>query len=278
MLRLLCCFVASAVCMQQASRSGSRRQLMETAVSGLALMVPTTQAAMADDEMRTSSSMKSYEDVTGQSRGANLGAGSVSGKSRPETGVVLVEPPSSEGGAVRADIVISGSLVARVAFDTGAGLSLAKGMYYDVEARNKKGDSAYVQVVPKKDSLLGAVFAPQGRYGAFGAPSDVEVKSDNKEESGLRLLDVAFSAAAPSGSLQPRRAKIAVISPTQSDDLILLVSSASEKRWNDGGNAVADQVARSFRIDSLKPTKLAPVKASDFGFEERGGIRSLFPD
>ena len=44
--------------------------------------------------MRTSSDIGSYADATGSQRAANLGAGSISGKSRPYTGVVLAEAPN----------------------------------------------------------------------------------------------------------------------------------------------------------------------------------------
>ena len=52
-------------------------------------------ANAAEQMMRTSSDIGSYADATGSQRAANLGAGSISGKSRPYTGVVLAEAPNS---------------------------------------------------------------------------------------------------------------------------------------------------------------------------------------
>ena len=258
-----------------------RRDVLSTLVVGGLSSSLAPALCAAEDDMRTSSTMNSFEEVTGQARSANLGAGSVSGKSRPETNVVLVEEPTSSDDGISAEVVLSSYVIAKVTFKA-PGLPLIKGMYYDVEARNKLGDSAYIQVVPNAtkgapaSKLVDAVLSSGGRYGAFGPPTDIDIKPEAKgTTTGPRIIDVSFSASAPNGSLQPRRATIAAISAPGSDDVLLLVSSASEKRWNAGGSTVAANIAQSFRIDSTRSTKLLSVQASDFRFEERGGIRGF---
>ena len=61
----------------------------------------------------------------------------VSGKSRPVTGCVMLEPARAAGATVYSDLVLTNGVVAKVAFESP--LKLAKGMYYDVEARAKSG-------------------------------------------------------------------------------------------------------------------------------------------
>merc|ERR1719291_54944 len=70
------------------------------------------------------------------------------GKPRPETGCILVEAVQSTGSAktptISAELVTKGGVAVTVAFDSS--WPLARGMYYDVEARSQEGDSAYVHV------------------------------------------------------------------------------------------------------------------------------------
>ena len=71
-----------------------RRRCLLSAPLGCVL---PTAANAAEQVMRTSSDIGSYADATGSQRAANLGAGSISGKSRPYTGVVLAEGRRAEG-------------------------------------------------------------------------------------------------------------------------------------------------------------------------------------
>ena len=277
----------SSSALSVARRSRSRRDVLDALVFGpvgaAALVAsPCAAADVVEQQMKTSGDFSSYESVTGQSRGANLGAGSISGKSRPETGCVMVEAPAASGSVVSADLVLNRGVVATVQFDAPS-LKLAKGFYYDVEARSKTGDSSYVQVVaaPEKglDELSAAFIAdkvlqPSGRYGAFGPPTDVKITADVTAPGGARReIDISFSAITPGGSSTPRRAVVAATTAAGSPDLLLLVSSASEARWAGGGQAVARAAAQSFKVASTKPTKLKSDRASDYRFEEQGGMR-----
>ena len=262
-------FVLTLVATTDALAVVSRRSVLSVAA------FPGVAAA---EQMKTSNDFANYEALTGEARSANLGPGTISGKSRPETGVILSGPPETSGDSIFADVVLNGGVSARVAFSPASGVKLAKGMYYDVEARSKQGDSSYLQVVPgTRDaaSLVDAVMRPDGRYGAFGQPTDVRVVSDEWETDARRLIDVSFSAVAPGGSTTPRRATLAIVTATGSTDVLMLVSSSGEARWRNGGDLVARQAATSFRVDATRPTKLAATKASDFRFEERGGFRGL---
>ena len=94
-------------------------------------------------------------------------------------------------------------------------LKLARGEYYDVEARSKLGDSSFVHVASNGGAVAElsaaffteAVLSADGRYGAFGAPTDVRVLSDEAARDATpRLLELSFSAVTPGGALTPRRA------------------------------------------------------------------------
>ena len=259
------------IAFQTATALDLRRRWLVTAPLGCAL-----PANAAEQMMRTSSDIGSYADATGSQRAANLGAGSISGKSRPYTGVVLAEAPNSAAGVVAADVVLTNGVLAKVAF-AAPELKLAKGFYYDVEARAKTGDSAYLHVIPKGGNLDGKalaskILATDGRYGAFGPPTDVIVSND-VTKGDVRTVDLAFSAITPGGATTPRRAVLAATQAEGSPDVLVLVASASEARWNQGGADAARRVASTFRVDGTRPTKLRAEPASDYRFEEQGGVR-----
>ena len=259
------------IAFQTATALDLRRRWLVTAPLGCAL-----PANAAEQMMRTSSDIGSYADATGSQRAANLGAGSISGKSRPYTGVVLAEAPNAAAGVVAADVILTNGVLAKVAF-AAPELKLAKGFYYDVEARAKTGDSAYLHVIPKGGNLDGKalaskILATDGRYGAFGPPTDVIVSND-VTKGDVRTVDLAFSAITPGGATTPRRAVLAATQAEGSPDVLVLVASASEARWNQGGADAARRVASTFRVDGTRPTKLRAEPASDYRFEEQGGVR-----
>ena len=262
------------ITLQTAAALDLRRRCLLSAPLGCVL---PTAANAAEQMMRTSSDIGSYADATGSQRAANLGAGSISGKSRPYTGVVLAEAPNSAAGVVAADVVLTNGVLAKVAF-AAPELKLAKGFYYDVEARAKTGDSAYLHVIaaPKSSldgkALASKILATDGRYGAFGPPTDVIVSND-VTKGDVRTVDLAFSAITPGGATTPRRAVLAATQAEGSPDVLVLVASASEARWNQGGADAARRVASTFRVDGTRPTKLRAEPASDYRFEEQGGVR-----
>lgn len=120
-------------------REFGRRQLGVAAGSALlAAQLAAPRAGAAEDEMRTSANIAGYTDLTGEP-GSSLGAGAMSGKSRPRTGVCLLEPViaigSSSGGksiAVQSLVALDGGIAATTRFDSP--YPLAVGFYYDVSA------------------------------------------------------------------------------------------------------------------------------------------------
>ena len=258
------------IAFQTAAALDLRRRWLVTAPLGCAL-----PANAAEQMMRTSSDIGSYADATGSQRAANLGAGSISGKSRPYTGVVLAAGPNSAAGVVAADVILTNGVLAKVAF-AAPELKLAKGFYYDVEARAKTGDSAYLHVIAAPQggldgkALASKIPATDGRYGAFGPPTDVIVSND-VTKGDVRTVDLAFSAITPGGATTPRRAVLAATQAEGSPDVLVLVASASEARWNQGGADAARRVASTFRVDGTRPTKLRAEPAS--GLQNGGAGR-----
>ena len=135
----------------------------------------------------------------------------MSSRSRPVTGVVLLEEVQESGKktapTVSAELVLDGGVAATATFD--AQYPLNRGMFYDVEVRNLAGEGAFLQVasLPEGKSLgemsasflTKSVFSTEGRFGAYGAPTDIKVLS--KSEAGaMRLLEISFAALSPGGN------------------------------------------------------------------------------
>jgi len=229
--------------------------------------------------MRTSETISGYEDLTGEP-GSSLGAGAISGKSRPRTGVCLLEPVQtvSNGGdvAVQSLLALDGGVQASVRFTSP--YPLAKGMYYDVEVRSKDGDGAFLQVerMPSGRSLenvptdffVSTVFSSQGRFGAYGTPADVSVvKSEMK--GGTRYVDIGFSALTPNGSEQRRHAVVAAVMPQGSEDCVMLVGGTTELRWKKGKSQEAIRgMLDTLTVDNTRQTKIPRTIQSDYRYSE----------
>jgi len=221
------------------------------------------------------------------------GPSSLSGKPRPETNVVLLEPVAQTGNTISAELLCAGTGdkagVAAVAVFESA-YPLAKGNYYDVEGRNKDGDAAYIHVaplpagkslddVPKSfftDTALGAT----GRFGSYSAPqiTSVSAGSSSAASSGgasastvtpTRFVDVSFNALTQSGFEVPRKGVIAALQPTGSSDVLMLVSSVGAARWKKGGEADARLAAESFRVTRMRPTALPRAADNDYRYNSR---------
>ena len=233
--------------------------------------------------MKTSESFSSLTDLTGQ-QAQNLGAGTIASRSRPQTGVVLLEQVQTSGAEkaplVSSELVLSGNVAASCSFQSAWPLS--RGMYYDVEARSKQGDSLFLQVaaLPTGKSLQTAldsfftnqIFSTEGRFGAYGAPTDVRVLKASRTEK-IRTLEVEFRALAPGGTESPRRALVAAVQPSGSEDVIMLVGGSTAARWKSVEPTMRGAV-ESLEITRTRPTKLSRKRSSDYRFEEQGGLWS----
>ena len=219
------------------------------------------------------------------------GPSSLSGKPRPETGVVLLEPVEQTGSTISAELLIdsasqAGGISAVAVFESA--YPLAKGNYYDAESRNKEGDAAFIHIavlpagqqletVPNSfftDTALGST----GRFGSYSAPQITAVSTGKSyrpaDSSGKvvvpsRFVEVSFNALTQSGFEVPRRGVIAALQPPGSSDVLLLVSSVGAAKWKKGGDADVRLAAESFRVTRSRPSSLQRRNDNDYRYSSR---------
>jgi len=221
------------------------------------------------------------EEAYFETGGSRLASG-VSGKPRPETGCILLEQVQASGSAkaptISAELVTNGGVSATVAFDSA--WPVARGTFFDVEARSPEGDSAYVHVrkLPSDKDVMSvpatyltsSVFNKFGRFSAYGPPTDVSVLTDVTKGQ-ARFIEIKFSVLSASGSDSPRRGLIAALQPVGSNDAVMLVSSATASRWKkSGAEATTRQAAESFRVVGTRPTRNPRAPNSDYRFGTEG--------
>ena len=208
-----------------------------------------------------------------------ISATTMSGKTRPDTGVVLVDEPtqvSSRGSlAAAAEVVTADKVAATLAFDSP--WPLQKGNYYDVEAKSKEGgDGCFVVVkTPPRGAAPSAlpkawfadnIFNIEGRYGAYGAPQDIKLVGDAPAGDD-RLLEFSFTALSPSNAQVLRKCFVKAVRVPGSGDTAMLVAGTTAARWKkENGEQTSRKVAESFRVVSTKPTNLAKAEESDYRF------------
>jgi hypothetical protein len=190
-----------------------------------------------------------------------ISATTMSGKSKPELGMILVDEPKQTGASISAEAVLPGG-------------------YYDVETMaSEGGDGAFVQIATakgdlaslKKDFFLQTICSVTGRYGSYGAPTDAKVLADDKG-SGTRMLDISFTVLSPSMAEIPRRA---VVSATQvGSEVVMLVSGCSASKWKKGGEAAAREAASSFKV-STRATDLKYAASTDYRYGKTSGPSNM---
>jgi hypothetical protein len=213
------------------------------------------------------------------------GPSSLSGKPRPETGVVLLEPPAQTGRTLSGEMVVEGGVVAKVVFESA--YALARGNYYDMEARNADGDAAFVHVatLPAGETLetvpssffTGTALGTTGRFGSYSAPLIDRAASGLTLGSvpaklpcgATRFVDVSFSALTQAGVEVPRRGTIAAVQPRGSRDLVMLVSTVGAARWKKGGADDVRLAAESLRVTEVRPTALKRDNVNDYRYSGR---------
>ena len=215
-----------------------------------------------------------------------ISATTMAGKTKAELGIILVDEVKQSGASVSADLVLNGGLIATIGF-TSPTWPLAEGSYNDVEVKSRDGDAAFMQVV--KDSkgagvgnlkpkfFTDAILGIDGRYGAYGQPSDVKVSSDTVSANGRdRTLEVSFVALGPSMADVPRKAVVKATQASGSSDVLMLVASTSSTRWKkSGGDVEARKIADSFSVVSTRPTSLKAEPASDYRFGKASGPSNI---
>ena len=131
------------------------------------------------------------------------------------------------------------------------------------------GDSAFVQVAtapagkpPAAALLVADIFKADGKYGAYGPPYDVKLRSDQvvDDDSGgtLRLLDIAFTALTPGQRTVDRRCFVALPDgPPIGGSAFMLVSGALATRYKAAAPELR-KVALSFSASRAPDTALRP--------------------
>lgn len=266
-----------------------RRTLLGGAAAALPLLLsPAAALAQAGvpEGMKTSESYTNLQQIAPEVTGT-LGAGTMSSRSRPSTGVVLLEEVQESGSrgapTVTAELVLDGGVAATATFQ--AEYPLNRGMFYDVEVRSTSGDGAFMQVAALPDGksladvgdkfLTKAVFSTEGRFGAYGAPTDIKVLKS--ESAKMRLLDVSFSALSPGQTEVPRRTYIAAVQPEGSTDVVMLVGGSTASSWKKCEPAMKS-MASSFRISRTRPTSIKRKAKNDYRFEDQGGLNEKRSD
>ena len=288
----VCCYIAVGSAALQQPELTSRRAVLRSAASAAALIPLAANAAApgVPEGMKTSESYSNLQQISPETTGT-LGAGTMSSRSRPVTGVVLLEEVKESGKkdapTVTAEVVLDGGVAATATFDASDGYPLVRGMFYDVEVKGKTGDSAFLQVaklpegkaiedVPDK-FFTKNVFSTEGRFGAYGAATDIKVLSSVKSSPTRRLLDVSFSALSPGALEVPRRALVSCVQPEGSIDVVMLVGSSTSGSWKKVEPA-QKRMAESFNIARVRKTNIQRKSKADYRFEEQGGLMERSDD
>ena len=102
------------------------------------------------------------------------------------------------------------------------------------------------------------VFSTEGRFGAYGAPTDIKVLSTNKaaaDAKGARLLELSFSALSPGGTEVARKALVAAYQPEGAANVVMLVGGSTTSAWKKSEPALR-AMAASYRIARVRPTSI----------------------
>jgi len=252
-------------------------------------VLPAGCAALAGVPAQLMPTSADYSNLQQLSPGTvgTLGAGTISSRSRPSTGVVLLEEVQQSGKkdapTISAEIVLDGGIAATISFDSE--YPLVQGMFYDIESKSRAGDGAFVQVAPLPGGkniadvsdafFTKAVCLTEGRFGAYGAPTDIRVLSSTKGP--VRLIEFKFAALSPGQTEVPRHALVAAVQPEGSSDVVMLVSGSTAAQWKKAEPALR-QMLTTFRVARVRPTNIQRKKASDYRFEEQGGLKTKMGD
>lgn len=275
--------------------------------------------------MKTSESYTNLQQISPETTGT-LGAGTMSSRSRPATGVVLLEEVQESGKkeapTVTADLVLDGGVVsttlllhkrchmmpspndlvlaawcslllvfvcaqvATTTFQSASGYPLVRGMFYDVEVKGKAGDSSFLQVasLPNGKAIADVndkfftknIFSTEGRFGAYGAATDIKVLKTEKAGS-LQLFEVTFSALSPGGTESPRHAIVSALQPQGSTDVVMLVASSTSSVWKKSEPALRSMAA-SLQVARVRESRIARKAKNDYRFEDQGGLNERATD
>lgn len=246
---------------------GNRRDFISKAAIaaiGSGIVPQSARAADVDTEDFLRSGMVSMP----------MGVSGQAGKAKPRTGVVLREGSDvsrDRSGAVLAEILLGKSSdPVPVLASFSSPWPLAKGGLFDVECRDAStGDGAFLTVVPAKGKSITdlgksffteSLFSSTGRFSFYGAPTDIKVKKSDIDGS-YRFLEIGFSNLSQSTNAEiPRTALVAATIPEGTDNVVMLVGSATSNRWKRGAEKSVRDTVGSFKA-TLAPTSGMKVRA-----------------
>mmetsp|Transcript_12374 Transcript_12374/g.35391 ORF Transcript_12374/g.35391 Transcript_12374/m.35391 type:complete len:310 (+) Transcript_12374:25-954(+) len=211
-----------------------------------------------------------------------MGVSGQAGKAKPVTGVVLREGSyvsRDNKGSVLAEILLGKSSDPIPVLATfSSPWPLATGTVFDVECRDaSSGDGAFLTVAKGKDGqsvedlsksfFVDNLFKSTGRFSFYGAPTDIKVKK-SEMNGPYRMLEITFSNLSQSTNAEiPRNALVAATIPEGTNDVVMLVGSATATRWRKGSEKAVRETVGTFKA-TLAPTGGLKVRAK----EQRGSL------
>ena len=181
------------------------------------------------------------------------------------------DPSRDKKGNVLAEILVGSSSNPTPVLTTfQSPWKLENGGLFDVECRDaKSGDGAFLTVAKGKGKSLSelpktfftdALFSSTGRFSFYGVPTDIKVKKSDMEGN-YRLIELVFSNLSQSTNAEiPRTALVSATIPEGTDDVIMLVGSATSNRWKRGAEQPVRDTVKSFKA-TLAPTSGMKVRA-----------------
>ena len=143
-----------------------------------------------------------------------------------------------------------------------------RGCTVQVSRDYQTGDGAYVLVAPAKGALKKVVsdkiFAADGKYGSYGAPSEVKLKGSERRGDGDEVFEYTFVALTPAMREVARRVRARAIQ-VGGDDVFILVAGSTAARWRVAEPALCKAV------DSFAARPAPEFSAEMVAFRKKGG-------
>jgi len=190
------------------------------------------------------------------------GAGGL-GKTRPETGVVFLNeesvPIQKRNGDVVAELLVdNGKTPVLVTYNSPWPLLETTS---GIQTRNlQEPESAFVQVADtspssySKQFFVDTIFGSQGKYGAYGAPSDISVKP---MEDGS-LYHISFTSLTP--AMRESEREVYVATRRVGSSTVLLVTGSTAARFAKKQDIIR-RVAKSFQAVPAPKSSLNKANA-----------------
>lgn len=147
-----------------------------------------------------------------------------------------------------------------------------------MECRDSKtGDGAFLSVTEPTtiqniqdiptSFFLDNLFAPTGRFSFYGSPTNIKVKK-SEMQGDKRVIEFSFSNLSQSTNAEiPRTALMVAAKPTNVNQAIMLVGSATTNRWKKGAEKDIRETIASFNASPSPKTSMkvrAKIRLDDF--------------